>query len=439
MRIKGLMGVASLVSAAVLALTSCSGGGSATESGSTSLSGEVIKLEYLHRLSDGQGMTPVAEIIKKWNDTHPNVQVIATRFSGKATEMAAKLEADVKAGTAPCLAQVAYGEAPGMFVKNLLEDVSAEAAKYKDDYTSSAYAQMSVGGRMVGLPQDTGPLVYLYNEAEFNALGIEVPKTFDELLEAAKKAAAQGKYILGFEPDEAGYGLSAQAAAAGAVWYSAVDNKWRVNTTGEESQAVATFWQEALDAKAALTHNRWSSEYEQALASGSLIGNIAPAWEIGSALDKLDGTAYEGQWRVAKLPTIGGAQMTGPDGGSGVAVMKGCGHKTEAMEFNNWLNTQVADLAARGLLPAAKGAVTTPEKTLRQFGNQDVYKVLSEAGDEISSQWSYIPGFPDVTPKMSEKAAEVAAGSAKVADILTVAGDASRQTLKDAGLPVADS
>ena len=119
--------------------------------------------------------------------------------------------------------------------------------------------------------------------------------------------------------------------------------------------------------------------------------------------------------------------------------MKGCGHKTEAMEFNNWLNTQVADLAARGLLPAAKGAVTTPEKTLRQFGNQDVYKVLSEAGDEISSQWSYIPGFPDVTPKMSEKAAEVAAGSAKVADILTVAGDASRQTLKDAGLPVADS
>ena len=113
MRIKGLMGVASLVSAAVLALTSCSGGGSATESGSTSLSGEVIKLEYLHRLSDGQGMTPVAEIIKKWNDTHPNVQVIATRFSGKATEMAAKLEADVKAGTAPCLAQVAYGEAPG--------------------------------------------------------------------------------------------------------------------------------------------------------------------------------------------------------------------------------------------------------------------------------------------------------------------------------------
>ena len=58
MRIKGLMGVASLVSAAVLALTSCSGGGSATESGSTSLSGEVIKLEYLHRLYRRAGDDP---------------------------------------------------------------------------------------------------------------------------------------------------------------------------------------------------------------------------------------------------------------------------------------------------------------------------------------------------------------------------------------------
>ena len=33
--------------------------------------------------------------------------------------------------------------------------------KYKDNYNDAAYSQMSVGGKMVGLPQDTGPLVYL--------------------------------------------------------------------------------------------------------------------------------------------------------------------------------------------------------------------------------------------------------------------------------------
>jgi ABC transporter, substrate-binding protein len=201
---------------------------------------------------------------------------------------------------------------------------------------------------------------------------------------------------------------------------------------------VAKFWQDALDAQAALTHKRADDSYEQALTNGSLIGNIAPAWEIGYALDKLDGTPYEGQWRVAKLPTFGGARMTGPDGGSGVAVMKGCQHKTEAMEFNNWLNTQVADLASQGLLPAAKGTVTTPEKTLRQFGNQDVYQVLTEANGELSTEWGYIPGFSTVVQKMKAKADEVAAGGAKVTDIFTVTESTSKETLKESGLPVAD-
>ena len=73
--------------------------------------------------------------------------------------------------------------------------------------------------------------------------------------------------------------------------------------------------------------------------------------------------------------------------------MKGCAHKAEAMEFNAWFNTQTADLATQGLLPAAKGSVATPEKTLRQFGNQDVYKVLAEANEQLAPEWGYIPGF----------------------------------------------
>ena len=438
MQSKRWMAVTGLLSATAIVLSACGTAAGSGGSESAQAGNNVIRIEYVHRLPDGPGMIPVADMVEKWNAAHPNIQVTATRFTGKSSELMTRLKADVANKSAPCLAQVGYGEAPEMFVGNLLEDVSGEASKYKNNYNDSAYSQMSVGGKMVGLPQDTGPLVYLYNEAEFNALGIEVPKTFDELLEAAKKAAAQGKYILDFEPDEAGYWLSAQAAAAGAVWYSTVDNKWKINTTDEKTQAVAKFWQDVLDAQAALTNKRADGSYKQALTSGSLIGNIAPAWEIGYALDKVDGTPYEGQWRVAKLPTIGGSRMTGPDGGSGVAVMKGCQHKTEAMEFNDWLNTQVTDLTSQGLLPAAKGTVATPEKTLRQFGNQDVYQVLTEANGELAPEWGYIPGFSSVAQKMQEKADEVVAGGAKVADIFTITESTSKETLKEAGLPVAE-
>ncbi len=438
MQSKRLMAVTGLLSAAAIVLSACGTAAGNGGSESTQPGDKVTRVEYVHRLPDGPGMIPVVDMVEKWNATHPDIQVTATKFTGKSSELMAKLKTDVANKSAPCLAQVGYGEAPEMFVANLFEDVSGEASKYKDNYNEAAYSQMSVGGKMVGLPQDTGPLVYLYNETEFNALGIEVPKTFDELLEAAKKAAAQGKYILDLEPDEVGYWLSAQAAAAGAVWYSTADNKWKISTTDEKTQSVAKFWQDVLDAQAALTHKRVDGSYEQALKSGTLIGNIAPAWEVGYALDGLDGTSYEGQWRVAKLPTFGGTRMTGPDGGSGVAVMKGCQHKTEAMEFNDWLNTQVADLASQGLLPAAKGTVTTPEKTLRQFGGQEVYQVLAEANGELPSEWSYIPGFSTVAQKMNEKADEVVAGGAKVTDIFTVAENTSRETLKGSGLPVVD-
>ena len=37
--------------------------------------------------------------------------------------------------------------------------------------------------------------------------------------------------------------------------------------------------------------------------------------------------------------------------------MKGCEHPAEAMEFNDWFNTQVDDLASQGLVVAAKGTI----------------------------------------------------------------------------------
>ena len=60
---------------------------------------------------------------------------------------------------------------------------------------------MQIGGKAYGLPQDTG-LTYFYNAKEFEKLGITVPKTADELIATAKKTAAQGKYIMTFQPDE---------------------------------------------------------------------------------------------------------------------------------------------------------------------------------------------------------------------------------------------
>ncbi|WP_022889831.1 ABC transporter substrate-binding protein [Agromyces italicus] len=414
-------------------LAACSAGSGADESAAEG----PVEIAYLHRLPDGEGMTPVSEIVERWNEEHPDIRVTATKFDGAASDMILKLETDVKAGSAPCLAQVGYSEVPQLYVKGLLEDVAGEAEQYAGDFSAGAYGMMKVGDAVVGLPQDTGPLVYFYNEAEFEKLGLDVPATLADVTADSAVAAAAGKYVTAFTPDEALNWLSAQSAAAGDTWFSTEGDAWSVDAEGEGSQAVSAFWQQLLDTKQTLATERWGEAFTKALNDGALIGHIGAAWEAGFLLDSLDGTPAEGQWRVAQLPDFGAGEMTGPDGGSGVAVTKGCEHPAEAMEFNAWFNTQIDDLASQGLVVAAAGTPETSEKMLRQFGGQDVLAELATASANLSPTFSYAPGFASLT-KMNETAAEVVAGSAEVADIFATGQSSAVAALEDLGLPVAE-
>ena len=399
-------------------------------------SGEVVNLTYMHRLPDSEGMTLVKDIVAKWNKDHPNIQVKATKFDGNAADMIKKLETDVKAGNAPDLAQVGYSEVPEVFTKGLLQDVTDEAAKYKDDFASGPFALMQVDGKTYGLPQDTGPLTYFYNAAEFEKLGITVPKTADELIETAKKTAAQGKYIMTFQPDEAMMMMSGQAGASG-PWYKVDGNSWVVNTQTKGSKAVADVYQQLIDNKAALTNPRWDASFDNSIQSGQLIGTVAAAWEAPLFIDSAGGTGA-GEWKVTQLGDwFGNGTSTGPDGGSGVAVLKGCEHKAEAMEFLDWFNTQVEDLTSQGLIVAANTETAkTPESWSEFYGGQDVMKEFATANDNMVA-FNYMPGYSAVASAMKEAADKATDGSGKVADVFPVAQQTSIDTLKNYGLSVA--
>ncbi len=426
-----------------LALAACGGdaeespaGNGDDETTQAGEGGEPITLDYLHRLPDGEGMIPVAETVERWNAENPDIQVEATKFDGAAQEMIVKLENDVNAGNASCVAQVGYSEAPELFVEGLLMDVSEYTEQYADNYSEGAYAAMQAGDAVVGLPQDVGPLVYYYNEAEFENLGIEVPTDLESFQEAAAVAAAEGKYIGVFSPDEAVHWLAAQAAAAGDSWFGTEGDAWAVTITGGGSQVVADFWQTMIDDETVRIDQRWGEAFTQGLINGEIIGHIGAAWEAGFLLDPLDGTEYEGQWRVAQLPDYGAGALTGPDGGSGLGVTAGCEHPAEAVEFINWFNTQADDLASQGLVIAASQEVETPEKMERQFGGQDVMAEMTTATDNLSADFTYAPGFPSLGV-MSQTADNIAGGGATVADVFETAQEAAVEGLTNLGLPVA--
>lgn len=382
-----LMVCAASFAALCMGLAGC-GSNTASTGGN---SGEVVNLTYMHRLPDSEGMTLVKDIVAKWNKDHPNIQVKATKFDGAAQDMIKKLETDVKAGNAPDLAQVGYAEVPEVFTKGLLEDVTEEAAKYKSDFAEGPYSMMQVDGKTYGLPQDTGPLVYFYNQKAFDELGIKVPKTKDELIEAAKTAAASGKYIMDYEADEAG-NIFAGLANASDPWYTVKNDAWVVNTNGSGSQAFAETFQELIDNKATLTNPRWVPSFDASLQDGTLIGNIGAAWEAPLFKDSAGDTG-KGDWRVTQIGDW----------------------------FGNGTSTETAK---------------TPESWNEFYGGQDVMKEFATANDNMVA-FNYMPGYSAVSAAMQEAADKAADGSGKVADVFPVAQQTSIDTLKNYGLSVA--
>ena len=398
------------LAASMLALALLASGCSATSSSSgSSASGGVIR--YLHRLPDGEGMTKVNDIVARWNTEHPDMKVEATKFDGKAPDMNVKLENDVKAGTGPCLAQVGYAEIPKLYSSGLLADVSSQAEKYKDHFSEGSMSLMTVGKTTVGLPQDSGPLVYFYNKSAFDQLGLKVPTTSAELTDVAQKAAAQGKYAVAFEPDEAPNTLAGQSAAAGAQWFTADNDKWKVNVSSPETTKVSTFWQGVLDSKAALVANRWDDAFGKALVDQQLIGTIGAAWEGALLADTMKDSPNAGAWSVAQLPAFGDTPMSGPDGGSGVAVLKGCSNPEGAMAFND---------------------IST------FFGGQDVYAEFTKANAAVNSKFGFMPTWPSLADPMTQAAEAAGKGTGKVDDIFQAAQKTSVSSLKDANLPVAE-
>lgn len=427
---------AALLAAGSLVLSACGGSSSgepsekpATPETTSAAPAEPVKLEYWHRLPDKPEMIKISEATEEWNKDNPDIQVTATKFEGKADDTYAKITAAIKAGNAPCLAQVSYNDLPAVLSRGELMDVTKEADAYKANYLTGAWGQVSPGGKTYGLPQDVGPLVFYYDEAAFNELGLKVPTTWEEYFATAEKAKAAGKATSLFWTDDSADWFSAIEAAHNNLWYGIDGKSWKVGVTGEDSMKVAADWQKSLDSGATVKTARWNADgFDKGIKEGKFIGYIGAAWEAAFNLNALG--VEKANWNVAELP----GEMTGPWGGSGVVVLKGCKYPEQALKYANWLNTNLKVMASQGLVVAAKGAVPTPDNVMALYGGRDIMKVMAQAGDRLNTKWIYGPTWPAVKQAWD---GSMTPESVDLAKTLETAQKESVQTLEAMGLTVA--
>src|SRR5213593_1253220 len=119
--------------------------------------------------------------VNLFEQAHPNIKVKLVNAGQGAPEYT-KLRTALKAGSgAPDVVQVEFQYIPTFTQINGLVDISKYGAnEIKNDYVPWTWAQVSKGGKVYAIPQDSGPMGLLYRKDILDKYGIKAPTTWAE-------------------------------------------------------------------------------------------------------------------------------------------------------------------------------------------------------------------------------------------------------------------
>jgi len=366
--IGAIVGVAA---ATATVLTGCS----SSPSGS-STSGGKVTLSYVNW--DG-GMQAVVD---EWNKANPDIQVKLTKPSGTGYTLYNKLITNNKAGTNPDVTEVEYQALPALIANKVVIPIDKYVGDLSGDFSKSTLAQVQFEGKTYGVPQNVCPMVFFYRKDIWDSMGLTPPKTWDEYAADAAKihAADPSKYIGNFTAADPGW-FAGLAQQAGANWWSASGDTWKVNINDAASKKVADFWGGLVDQGVVSPEPNWSAQWNTDMNNGTLVGWVGAQWAPNQLPSIAKDTA--GKWEAVALPAwTAGDDTVGIWGGETEAVTANSKHPAEAAKFVKWMNSSkegVASLITNvQVFPASLSNQSAPElKTPPPFmSNQPDYNTL---------------------------------------------------------------
>lgn len=380
----------------------------------------------------------VAEVVDTWNAAHPDIQVKVEEPAG-ADDIVAKVLAAQRAGEGPDIFAAEYQKVPNLVLSGAGYDISDLIGDAQDDFTDATWSLTTVGDAVYAVPQDTGPMVFLYRADIFEQHGWSVPTTFDEYaaLAAEVRTELPGTYLGGF-PDE-GATLAAYSMQAGAEWWSTDGDSWSVDIAGDETKKVVEFWEPLVKDDLIDSTHFFTPEWNTSLNDGTLLSWMVGVWGPGSIASVAPDTA--GLWRIAKMPTWDGESATGLFGGSSAMVGATTEHPEEAVEFLTWLNGSEEGssmLAEAGLFPASTAgqeALSSLAVPTLVSGQDDFWEVAADiASDTATFTWG--PNVQLAFDSYSDAIKQALTNGTPWADALTKTQDAVVSDLEKTGFTV---
>lgn len=347
----------------------------------------------------------MATLIEQFEQANPDI--VVKQVSTASYE---KLNSAIQDGyNTPDVVQLEYYALPQYAVSGQLVNLQDRANGYADYYTPGSWASVQLDGQVYGLPMDSGPMAFFYNDDVFRQAGVDPTRitTWNDYYEAAKKLKRIGVYITSDSGTDASFYESMIWLAGGRPFATSHDGH-QVRITLDTDQGTMTFtqfWQKMIDEGLVnTTLTTWSDQWKQAVGDGTVASLFAGAWMPSMLLSDVPGTA--GLWRVAQMPTADGSVTNAENGGSALAVLSSSRIPRAAWRFIDYVCHSSKGIATRvesGSFPADNATLNSTaflDRTtvtdrrgisVDYFGGQQYNRVLAQAAARVSTGYQYLP------------------------------------------------
>jgi multiple sugar transport system substrate-binding protein len=337
------------------------------------------------------------QIVKAFEKRYPKVKVNLVNVGTSTTEYT-KLDNAIKAGSgAPDIAQIEYYALPQFSLEGALANLNSYGfSSYKSEFAPAVWDSVDIGGDLVGIPQDTGPMALFYNKTIFDKYGLTVPTTWTQYLADAKKlhAADSSEYMTN-DTGDPGFITSMIWDAGGKPYVTKGKANVTINMADAGAKKFEGLWSQMISGGLVDPVTSWSSQWYTGLGNGTIASLVTGGW-MGVDLESGVPTG-SGQWRVAPIPEwTSGKAATSENGGSSDAILKQSKHQLAAAGFLQFMNigegakisASTGDFPAANPILASKSFLDTAPA---YFGGQKINQVLAASAHSVIPGFSYLP------------------------------------------------
>lgn len=316
----------------------------------------------------GKNRLVLLDLVGRFNREQAAVHVVPT-FQGDYFEGLAKLRTALYAGAAPALSHVVAEVVPYLAEAGVLaplEEVGDEVLRDLVPELCQAGTFAGGAGRpVVALPFNRSTPIAYFNRALFAELGLEPPRTWEELAQVARQATARraGESVRwGFECPVDWWFWTAMVGQAGG---ELVEPDGTLSLGGAAGVRALGLWQKLARSERVMKpppgrdYNAW-----EATNTDFLAGRAAMIWTSTAFLRYLEESA---SFPVGAAPLPRDRRAAVPTGGTMFVMPRGLGRaeRQAGLGFLRWMMqpAQANEWATRtGYLPVSRRGLTELEK-----------------------------------------------------------------------------